>query len=239
MTLVIAFAILLVNDTFGIRSRIAGLLYGNEENADGGDAVSVDLPVLTRRRDEEPDRIYFSITAEDALSNLIPAPFYTRDFTVTYGWDGRESIRRWNLTVDGECWTLSAPPDEIFCDGSHIYAYVAGYASVTEGTEWEPEVGAAKLEEIAERFQNPEYAAEVTVTEKTVQVRTVEVSHLKDYFEIDVESGLILTEQRRFDNALIRSIRTEALTLGEEHPCKELYDARVNRFMEAHPELFS
>ena len=239
VTLVIAFSILLVNDSFGIRSGISAFLHGNENDAEGADAVSAGLPVLTKQRVEEPDRLFFSIKAEDALSDLVPAPFYTREFVVTYGWGDRQSARRWKLTVDGDCWMLSDPPDEIFCDGALIYAYVAGYASVTEGVAWEPEVGAADIEEIAARFDNPEYAAEVTASEKTVEIRTIEVSHLKDYFEIDVESGLILTEQRRYDNDVVRSIRTESLTVGEERSYREQYDARVSDFLAAHLELSS
>ena len=237
ITLVIVFAILLVNDMFGIRTTIAGFLMGNDGSPDGGDDVSVDLPVLSVKREEEPERLFFSIDADNALDNLTPAPFYTREFTVTYEWSGRKSSRHWILTVDGDCWRLSDAPDEIFCDGSRIYSYVAGFASVTEGTAWEPEVGAAAMDEIKSRFYDPEYAADVTVTDTAVQVRTVGINHLKDYYEIDIESGLIVTEQTRYDSDTVRSIRTEVLKVGEEHPYRDLYDARIRRFSANHPEL--
>ena len=229
-------AILFINNSFGIRDRLNALFARGDPGEEDSSSLSVGLPSMTALTDAEPEREFFSITADDALDNLVPAPFYTRRFTVTYGWEGRTTERNWTLDAAGECWRLSDPPDEIFCDGSRIYAYVAGYASVSEGTSWEPEVGAGIIEEISRRSKDRGTEAEISVSASSVTVRLRDEEHLSDYYEIDVESGLILTEQRRYDDAPIRSIVTQSLTLPEGSAYREEYDERVRDFLAAHPE---
>ena len=93
------------------------------------------------------------------------------------------------------------------------------------------------LEELRARRLNPDYAVDVTVSDRNVAGRTIAVNHIRDSFEIDIESGLILTEAYRLDSEPVRTIRTEALTIREAYDAAEQYEERVRNFLEAHPEL--
>lgn len=229
-------AVLLLTDAFGLRSAILSRLSGGETEGGADDGISAGIPVIDRE-EEAPEYVFFEITDEDALDNIVPAPCYTRAMTVTYGWGERSTERHWTLEVDGDCWRLYSEPDEIFCDGERIYAFCAGYAGLSAGTEWEPEIGAADLAEIRRCVSDPDYAADISASERTVQVRTVSVNHLKDFFEIDVSSGLILTEISRYDTDTIRSITTDSLILQENQTPRERYEERAAAFLEAHPDL--
>lgn len=235
VVLLLLFSFALVRDSFGIRTRLIAHFTDEEEDGKGGAAGAAGIPTMDREEDE-PTRVYFEISDADALDNLIPARYYTRRLTVTYGWGERRSEKHWNLDVSGDCWRLSDPPDEIFCDGERIYSFVSGFASVAEGTDWEPEIGAETLDGIRARLNDPDYAVDVTRSENTVQVCTIEVTHMKDLFEIDIESGLILRETCRYDNDPVRTITTEALAVLEEAPVREEYEERVRDFLSSHPE---
>lgn len=227
---------MLLADGFGLRSAILSRLSGVETEDGSGDGVSAGIPVIDRE-EKTPEYVFFEITDENALYNIVPAPCYTRVMTVTYGWGEQHTERHWTLEVDGDYWRLYDEWDEIFCDGERIYAFCAGFASVSVGTEWETEIGAAALEEIRRCFDDPDYAADISANERTVQVRTVSVNHLKDFYEIDVSSGLILTEICRYDTDMVRSITTDSLILRENPVSREQYAERAAAFLEAHPEL--
>ena len=228
-------AVLLLTDAFGLRSAILSRLSGGETEGGADDGISAGIPVIDRE-EEAPEYVFFEITDEDALDNIVPAPCYTRAMTVAYGWGERSTERHWTLEVDGDCWRLYSEPDEIFCDGERICYSIAGFAWTAGGSDWEPEIGAVTLDELRARMNDPDYAADVTATERTVQVRTISVGHMKDLFEIDVESGLILTEYSRYDNETIRTVETESLTVRENGTPREEYAERVRAFLEAHPE---
>ena len=233
---VLILAALLLADGFGLRSGLLTWLSGEESEGSANADGSSGIPVMDR--EEEIDAyVFFDITNENALDNIIPAPCYTRVMTVTYGWGDRETERSWTLEADGDCWRLYDLPDEIFCVGSRIYSYSAGCANVCGGTGWEPEIGASTLDDIRACMHNPDYASDISATERTVQVRTVCVNHLKDFYEIDVDSGLILTEICRFDTGTVRSITTDSLTLRENPVPREQYEERARAFLEAHPEV--
>ena len=236
LMLALVFAVLLLADAFSLRSAILSRLSGGETESGADEGFSAGIPVIDRE-EEEPDYVFFEITDENALDNIVPAPCYTRAMTVSYGWGERDAERQWTLEVDGDCWRLYSEPDEIFCDGERIYAFCAGFASLSEGTAWEPEVGAADLAEIRRCVDDPDYAADISAGERTVQVRTVSVNHLKDFFEIDLSSGLILTEICRYDTDTIRSITTDSLILRENPTPREQYEERAAAFLEAHPDL--
>ncbi len=227
--------LLLAFDAFGVRTRLLSVFLSGETEDGGADSSPDGIPSMTREY-ETPARVYFGITDENALDNIVPAPCYTRVMTVTYGWGGKTTERRWTLEADGDCWRLYGDGDEILCDGERICYSIAGFAWTAEGSDWEPEIGAVNLDELRARMNDPDYAADVTANEHTVQVRTVSVGHMKDYFEIDVESGLILTENSRYDNETIRTVATESLTVRENGTPREEYAERVRAFLEAHPE---
>ena len=232
----IFFLLVMIRDSFGLRTRIAALF--SDDAADGASdgAGQGGIPSMTK----EPagvERIYFEINNENALDNLFPVGFYTRELKVVYSWDERESEKNWTLVSEGDCWRLSDAPDEIFCDGERIYSYVAGFASVGEGTDWEPEIGAATLDGIRARLSDPDTGVTVTSGERTVQIRTETPDLMREYYEIDVESGLILSESCRYDTKTVRTISTESLTVSEDYPVREEYEERARAFYEAHPEL--
>ena len=227
--------LLLAFDAFGVRTRLLSVFLSGEAEDGGVDSSPDGIPSMTREL-ETPARVYFGITDENALDNIVPAPYYTRVMTVTYGWGGKSTERRWTLEADGDCWRLYGDGDEIFCDGERICYSIAGFAWTAGGSDWEPEIGAVTLDELRARMNDPDYAADVTATERTVQVRTISVGHMKDLFEIDVESGLILTENSRYDNETIRTVATESLTVREHGTPREEYAERVRAFLDAHPE---
>ena len=233
--LLILFLFVLVRDSFGIRTRIAALFSDDpaDGSSDGGGQSGI--PSMTK----EPaasERVFFELTDGNALDNLIPVRFYTRELKVTYRWNGRETEKNWTLVSEGDCWRLYDAPDELFCDGERIYSYVAGYASVAEGTDWEPEIGAATLDGIRARWNDPDTEVTVTTGERTVQIRTESEGRMRETFEIDVESGLILSENSSYDTETVRTISTESLTVSEEYPVRDDYEERVRAFYEAHPE---
>ena len=223
-------------DAFGLRSALFGRFSGGESEGSAAEGGPAGIPVM-ERWEESASYEFFEITDENALYNIVPAPCYTRVMTVSYGWGDRKTERSWTLEADGDCWRLYDLPDEIFCDGAFIYSNVSGIAAVSAGTGWEPEIGAAGLDDIRSYVADPDYASDISADERTVQVRTVCVNHLKDYFEIDVDSGLILTEICRYDTDTIRSITTQSLTLREKPVPREEYEDRARAFLEAHPEL--
>ena len=236
--LLTVFLLLVVTDAYGIRTAILSPFSGGEPD-EGTEKDAADaLPLLSKEPEENVYRMYWDLTEENALDSIVPAPFYTRVIRVGYGWGGRVSARRWTLTVEGDCWRMSDAPDEIFCDGEFIYAELEGNASVSKGTSWETEIGATVLDDLLSRIDSGEYEAEITVvSHRTFRLLTTGEDHFSGLYEIDVESGLILSEQIRYDNEVIRSIATESRSVSEPYPVGEDYAARVREFYERHPGL--
>ncbi|MBQ3956256.1 MAG: hypothetical protein II680_10220 [Clostridia bacterium] len=230
--------VFVVTDAFGIRGAILSVFTESEPDLSAENGAADSLPLLTKEPEENVHRMYWELTEENALDAIVPAPFYTRVIRVAYGWGDRFSARRWTLTVEGDCWRLSDPPDEIFCDGKRIYSQIAGYAAVTEGTSWETEIGAAAMEDLLSRVRSGELASEITVVSKrTIRLRTSGSDLISGLYEIDAESGLILNEQIRYGDVLIRSIATESCVVSEPYPTEEDYAQRIAEFAEKYPEL--
>ena len=209
----ILFAALLafVLDAFGVRTAVYRMIYGGGGENEITTGEYGGIPNMTRPVEEDGEGVYFTYSDKTILDELVPKDRYTRAFRIIRQWQGENSMDRYVLTVDGDCWELTGSALTAFCDGEKTYLSSSVYAAETEAGGFEDIVGVTSLSEIAEKARNGD--AEISVAEQNVRVVINDPeTGLREQYEISMETGIVVSEQSSYNGELYRFVTTEILT---------------------------